>query len=136
MDISRLSESAQRQILAKLGQQAKPTKYRNEKATRRMPNGTIRTFDSQKEARRYDELALLLKAGKISDLRLQQTFTLQEGYISASGDAVRALTYKADFYYYTRDGKPIVEDVKGVKTEAYKIKKKLMQERGIEIIEV
>lgn len=90
MDISRLSESAQRQILAKLGQQAKPTKYRNEKATRRMPNGTIRTFDSQKEARRYDELVLLLKAGEISDLRLQQTFTLQEGYISASGDAVRA----------------------------------------------
>ena len=135
MDISRLSESAQRQILAKLGQQAKPTKYRNEKATRRMPNGTIRTFDSQREARRYDELVLLLKAGKISDLRLQQTFTLQEGYISASGDAVRALTYKADFYY-TKGGKSIVEDVKGVKTEAYKIKKKLMQERGIEIIEV
>lgn len=134
MDISRLSESAQRQILAKIGQQ-KQSKYRNQKATRRMPNGTIRTFDSQREARRYDELVLLLKAGKISDLRLQQTFTLQEGYISASGDVVRALTYKADFYY-TRDGKPIVEDVKGVKTEAYKIKKKLMQERGIEIIEV
>ena len=136
MDISRLSEAAQRQILAKLGQQAKPTKYRNEKATRRMPNGTIRTFDSQKEARRYDELVLLLKAGEISDLRLQQTFTLQDGYISVTGDAVRALAYKADFYYYTKGGKSIVEDVKGVKTEAYKIKKKLMQERGIEIIEV
>ena len=134
MDISRLSESAQRQILAKIGQQ-KQSKYRNQKATRRMLNGTIRTFDSQKEARRYDELALLLKAGKISDLRLQQTFTLQESYISASGDAVRALTYKADFYY-TKGVKSIVEDVKGVKTEAYKIKKKLMQERGIEIIEV
>lgn len=134
MDISRLSESAQRQILAKIGQQ-KQSKYRNEKATRRMPNGTIRTFDSQKEARRYDELVLLLKAGEISDLRLQQTFTLQEGYISASGDAVRALTYKADFYY-TKGGKSIVEDVKGVKTEAYKIKKKLMQEKGITIIEV
>ena len=134
MDISRLSESAQRQILAKIGQQ-KQSKYRNQKATRRMPNGTIRTFDSQKEARRYDELVLLLKAGKISDLRLQQTFTLQEGYISASGDVVQALTYKADFYY-TKGGKSIVEDVKGVKTEAYKIKKKLMQERGIEIIEV
>lgn len=135
MDISRLSESAQRQILAKIGQQMK-SKYRNEKATRRMPNGTIRTFDSQKEARRYDELALLLKAGKISNLRLQQTFTLQDGYISASGDAVRALTYKADFFY-TSDGKSIVEDVKGVKTEAYKIKKKLMQDRlGITIREV
>lgn len=134
MDISRLSESAQRQILAKIGQQ-KQSKYRNEKATRRMPNGTIRTFDSQKEARRYDELVLLLKAGEISDLRLQQTFTLQEGYISASGDAVRALMYKADFYY-TKGGKSIVEDVKGVKTETYKIKKKLMQEKGITIIEV
>lgn len=134
MDISRLSESAQRQILDKIGQK-RQSKYRNEKATRRMPNGTIRTFDSQREARRYDELVLLLKAGKISDLRLQQTFTLQEGYISASGDAVRALTYKADFLY-TRDGKSIVEDVKGIKTETYKIKKKLMQEKGIEIVEV
>lgn len=135
MDISRLSESAQRQILAKIGQQKK-SKYRNEKATRRMPNGTIRTFDSQREARRYDELVLLLKAGKISDLRLQQTFTLQEGYISAYGDAVRALTYKADFVY-RKDGERVVEDAKGVRTETYKIKKKLMQDwLGITIKEV
>lgn len=135
MDISRLSESAQRQILAKIGQQ-KQAKYRNQKATRRMPNGTIRTFDSQREARRYDELVLLLKAGKISDLRLQQTFTLQEGYISATGDAVRAVAYKADFVYL-QDGERVVEDVKGVQTETYKIKKKLMQDwLGITIREV
>lgn len=135
MDISRLSESAQRQILAKIGQQ-KQAKYRNQKATRRMPNGTIRTFDSQREARRYDELVLLLKAGKISDLRLQQTFTLQEGYISASGDAVRAIVYKADFVYI-QDGEKVVEDAKGVCTETYKLKKKLMQDRlGITIREV
>jgi hypothetical protein len=44
--------------------------------------------------------------------------------------------YYADFVYY-KDGELIVEDVKGVKTEAYKIKKKLMLERyGIRITEI
>ena len=48
----------------------------------------------------------------------------------------RECAYYADFDYY-KDGKHIVEDVKGVKTEAYKIKKKLMLERyGIRITEV
>lgn len=62
-----------------------------------MPNGKKRTFDSQKEATRYDELALLLRAGKITDLRLQPEFTLQEAFVDSTGEAYRAIKYKADF---------------------------------------
>lgn len=50
---------------------------------------------------------------------------------------MRAVTYIADFVYYTRDGKTIVEDAKGFKTKDYIIKKKLMLERfGIWVEEV
>ena len=58
------------------------TKYHNERAKR----AGIR-FDSQKEARRYDELMVMLRAGIISDLRLQPQFTLQESYITEPASA-------------------------------------------------
>ena len=66
-----LSGAAAPAPLAK-GSQGKP-KYGSQKAER----GTIR-FDSQKEARRYDELMVMLRGGIITDLRLQPQFTLQE----------------------------------------------------------
>lgn len=141
IDPRMLGEAAQRQILAKLqGKQYKTNKYHNVKAQRTMPNGTVRTFQSIHEARRYDELVLLLKAGQIKDLRLQQTFTLQESYVTAEGEVVRGIVYKADFVYWMDfSGKwmRIVEDAKGVKTEGYKIKKKLMHDKlGITVQEV
>ena len=86
-DLARLGPAAQRQILQKIGAKAtKESKYHNEKAVRLMPNGKEYTFDSQKEARRYDELMLLLKAEKIRNLKLQVQFTLQESsmFFSAS----------------------------------------------------
>ena len=113
---------------------------RNEKAVRKMPNGSVRVFDSQKEARRYDELMLLVKAGQVKDLRLQQTFTLQEGYVTGEGEVIRPIVYKADFVYeinFCGDWTKIVEDAKGVQTQEYKLKKKLMHDRfGITIQEV
>ena len=42
--------------------------------------GAILRFDSQKEARRCDELAALEQGGMIRDLRMQVDFTLQEAY--------------------------------------------------------
>ena len=130
LDIKRLGPVAQKQIAAKLAGQAaaKRAKYGNEKAVRTMPNGLPRTFDSQREARRYDELRALYEAGAIRDLRLQVNFTLQEGYVAADGEVVRPIVYKADFRYI-KDGNIIVEDVKGVRTPEYQMKKKLMQER-------
>ena len=132
-DLARLGPGAQRQILAKLAKPPaapeKRQKYGNRKAKRIMPN-------SEKEARRYDELTLLLKAGRIQNLRLQQDFTLAEAFVKPSGEAVRAERYKADFTYY-RDGVFIVEDVKGYRTQDYINKRKAMYEKyGIEVTEI
>ena len=123
-------------------------KYHNV-PTRRVVGDRVISFDSQKEAARYDELMLMLKSGAIHDLRLQPQFTLQEAYTTAEGERIRAIRYQADFSYLTRvEGSPVwpdgyqesiltVEDVKGMRTKEYLLKKKLMRERhGITIKEI
>lgn len=137
-DVQKFGISAQRQILEKLGQQTHTgaaSKYNAKKADR---NG-IR-FDSQKEARRYDELLFRLRDGRIQDLKLQPQFTLQESYVTPEGKRVRAIRYVADFSYFDCDlDMEVVEDVKSpaTKTRVYEIKKKLLMERwGIEVQEV
>lgn len=97
------------------------------------------TFDSQREAERYCELMLMLRAGEIRELRLQPEFTLQEGFRTPSGEKVRAVKYIADFSYKITIGgeeRTFVEDVKGVRTKDYALKKKLMEGKGIKIMEV
>ena len=84
-------------------------------------------FDSQKEGRRYSELMLLERAGEISELILQPEYILQEGF-RKNGKTYRPIKYIADFQYI-ENGKMIVEDCKGVKTEVYRIKKKLFERR-------
>ena len=85
-------------------------------------------FDSLKEARRYQELRLLERAGKITDLRLQVPFFLLPAQRDENGNVVeRAVKYIADFVYTDEDGKTVVEDTKGMKTPAYIIKRKLMR---------
>lgn len=87
-------------------------------------------FASAAEARRYSELKLLEAAGEISDLALHPIYLLLV-------NDVRVCDYVADFQYIDREGFKIVEDVKGVRTAVYKIKKKLMfAVKGIEITEV
>ncbi len=55
-------------------------------------------FDSIQESRRYKELKLLLKAGKISDLELQPRFLLQDSF-KKNGKTFRKIEYVADFMY-------------------------------------
>lgn len=96
------------------------------------------TFDSEKEARRFGELKLLLRAGEIKNLKLQQDFTLQEAYTAPDGERVRAIRYVADFTY-EENGEIIVEDVKSraTKTRVYEMKRKLLREKyGVKIREV
>lgn len=141
VELSRLSEDAQRQILRKLGQtngKPKANKYHARKDSR----GAIR-FDSQREARRYDELMLMLKAGDIRKLKLQPQYTLQESYLTPEGERVRAIRYVADFSYERRDARgnwySVVEDVKSraTATQVYRNKKKMMREiYGISVQEV
>ena len=123
-------------------------KYHNTPTERVTVSGNVLRFDSQKEARRYDELAALERAGEIRDLRMQVDFTLQEAYTDREGQRVRAIRYKADFAYlkqvysWNEDKqvwKRVVEDVKSraTRTKTYIMKRKLMKERfGIDIQEV
>lgn len=97
------------------------SKYHNRKTT---IDGI--TFDSQAEARRYMELKLLLKAGQISNLKLQPIFELQPKYKNNKDKSIRAITYKADFQYI-ENGKAVVEDVKGMETKEFKIKQKILE---------
>lgn len=111
------------------------------------------SFDSKKEAKRYQELTLMEKAGEIFDLQRQVKFTLIPSqrdsnkvvinektgkYKIVEGKVIeRECAYIADFVYYNKDGEKIVEDAKGMKTEVYKIKKKLMLFiHGIQVKEV
>ena len=104
---------------------------------RRSKYGNIKTvvdgriFASKREAARYQELRLLQRAGKIRDLQCQPAF----------GCVVNqhiVCTYIADFQYFdVEKGKTVTEDVKGVKTAIYRLKKKLVLAcGGIEIQEV
>lgn len=123
------------------------SKYGNRKT---VVDGIV--FDSQKEAQRYRELLLLEKAGKISYLDRQTKFTLIPAQREPSTEMYKRgrnkgkpkpgkllekeCSYIADFAYFQGD-KYVVEDTKGVRTEAYKIKRKLMLERyGFQIKEV
>ena len=94
-------------------------------------------FDSQKECTRYKQLRLLERAGLIKDLELQKEYILQDKF-KLNNKTIRKITYVADFTYYSDiDKKVHVVDVKGFKTEVYKLKKKLFEYKyGIEIEEV
>ncbi len=133
----------------------KPNKYRNVET---VVDG-IR-FQSIKESRRFQYLKLAQELGVIEDLRLQVDFTLQEGYKTVKGERIRAIRYVADFTYkvkcagydhshllevadleYWRSlwpGTLVIEDTKsrGTRTKEYKIKRKLMADKGHEIREV
>lgn len=95
------------------------------------------TFDSQREAERYAELKMLEKAGIISDLQLQKKFELQPSFLH-NGRRQKAINYVCDFYY-KENGNYVIEDVKSPITKnnaVYKLKKKMMLYRGLEIKEV
>ena len=96
------------------------SKYKNKKT-----QVDMYVFDSAKEAKRYKELKLLERAGEISNLELQPRFLLQESF-RKNGRAYRKIEYIADFQYI-ENGKTIVEDVKGLQTDVFKIKHKLFE---------
>ena len=114
------------------------SKYYNVKT--RSLDGTI--FDSRKEAIRWDELTLLQRAGKISDLQRQVEFVLippqyetyerygKNGQRLKDGTRLveRAAVYHADFVYKDENGDTVVEDTKSkaTRTEAYVLRRKMM----------
>ena len=108
------------------------------------PDGTI--LDSKRELKRYCELLLLKRAGKISQLRVHVRYPIILGGIKVLMKSKRypngrQMVYCADFSYLDHSNccqRPVIEDCKmqsGHRTEVYKIKKALMQAMGYEILE-
>ena len=119
-------------IVEKYGSIKRRSKYGN----RRVEVDSI-TFDSEREAYHWQELLLLERIGEIHDLKRQVRYELIPQQKKNGRVVERACCYKADFVYTTKNGTTVVEDAKGVKTEVYRLKKKLMLYiHGIEIKEV
>ncbi len=78
-------------------------------------------FDSGKEAKRYLVLKQLEQLKIIENLKLQVRYELKV-------NGFKVCTYIADFVYFDcQEGREIIEDAKGVKTDVYRLKKKLMK---------
>lgn len=142
-------------VKAKEAGKGKAAKYHNVKVVA----DTIK-FDSQKEYRRFLILMEAARFGAIYDLRLQQNFTLVEGFTKPDGERIRPVVYKADFTYRVGEkesmkpwaapaadleyweglepGALVIEDTKtrGTRTRAYINKYKMMAEKGYTIREV
>jgi len=91
-------------------------------------------FPSKAEGDRYEQLLEMQKAGTIADLQLQVPYR-------CAVNGVHVCEYRADFRYRINPGRfgsrVLVEDVKGMVTPAYAIKKKLVLAcHGIEILEL
>ncbi len=111
----------------------KQSKYKNKKVEY---HGI--KFDSQKERNYYIKLKLLEEKGKIKDLKLQVKFELQPKFQFGNKN-IQAISYIADFTYYDEENKLHIVDVKSEATKkdkVYRLKKKMMQYKGLEIEEV
>ena len=98
-------------------------------------NRKTKGFDSAKEWRRNEELEIMQRAGEISELNKQVPFVLMPSYKVADETTkqgfrtVREIRYIADFTYRLKNGKRIIEDVKGMQTDVFKIKRKLLERK-------
>lgn len=152
ISITDLSPRAQQQVLRQL--QARETqkkapkskggnKLHAQKSPGYLIDGTPHTFDSKREHRRYETLAMMQRAGEISNLRTQVRYDLIPKQKRADGKTERAVYYDADFVYKNKDGETVVEDSKGYRNPnsapyaKFVLKRKLMLwVHGITVYEV
>jgi hypothetical protein len=86
-----------------------------------------RKFDSHAEAMRWRQLRLMLEAGVIANLFHHIKYCLQDGF-RRDGKVILPIFYEADFVY-NENGRQVVEDVKGVRTQVYALKRKMFLKR-------
>ena len=104
-------------------------KFSATKCSREVGKETYK-FDSKAEARHFDVLIVLLKNGAISDLVLQPEFEISPSYelrcnfTKKRKTKISRMVYTPDFKY-KKNGRVVVDEVKGVATEAYRIRLKL-----------
>ena len=119
------------------GKTPNKSKYGAKKQTITNSDGSVITFDSKKEMQRFIELRYMEQAGLIDDLQRQVKFVLipaqrepdtvgKRGGVKKGKTIEKEVSYIADFTYTDKEGRFIVEDVKGVKTPEYVIKRKMM----------
>lgn len=77
------------------------------------------TFDSHAELRRWGELRLLEKSGRIRELKRQVTFELNALGGNKIGKYIADFTYLAGLYEVRTDEGKVVEDVKGGDAKSY-----------------
>ena len=99
------------------------TKYKSKKVE---IDGHV--FDSKIEARYYEQLKWLQEHNQILFFRIQPRYLLQEAF-QKNGKTYRKIEYIADFEVHHLDGSIEVIDVKGMETEAFKIKRKLFEKK-------
>jgi hypothetical protein len=113
-------------------------------------NGKPHTFPSKAEAARYLQLKCLQKAGIVKEIELQPVFELIPAYQKCCNHVwagclmkskmpcgicgkkipvIKAITYRADFRVTYSDGHQEIEDVKGMETEIFKLKRKMFEYR-------
>lgn len=90
------------------------------------------TFDSRREADRYLVLKSMEEDGAIENLRRQVRYELVPAF-DVDGKHYRPVYYVADFVY-VEDGKEVIEDVKGMVTDVYRLKSKLFARRYGKVI--
>lgn len=82
-------------------------------------------FDSRKEAKYYADLLWLQRTGTVKSIELQPEFVLQPGY-ERKGKKVRPIIYRADFKVTEASGHVYYVDTKGMRTQVYLLKKKML----------
>lgn len=115
-----------REALAARSGARRKSKYGVAPAAERTVDGIC--FDSKAEAARWCVLRAMERAGRIVDLERQVSYVLIKPYARKDGTRCAGIRYRADFRYLEAGtSKTIVEDVKGVATEAYKVKRALLE---------
>lgn len=104
----------------------KKQKLKNNKYNNKKVKVDDHLFDSKKEAYYYLDVKAKKKEGKIKDFELQPKFLLQEGF-EKNGKKHRAIHYIADFKIIHNDDSIEIVDVKGFKTNVFRIKEKLFE---------
>ena len=122
-----LQELKQEGLISQYKVPTKNEQVKNKLGAKKCEIDTV-VFDSMMEAKFYIHLLKLKKKGEVIDIALQPKYELQEGFYKF-GKKVRAITYKADFLVTTKDKEKHLYDVKGYKTDAFRLKQKLFDNK-------
>lgn len=117
--------------LRTMQEKPKGSKYR---AQRQTVDGI--TFDSKKEARRYQELRMLERAGDICDLRRQVVVELEGRDGPLLTRTGRNMKITVDFAYTDLNtGLVVYEDTKGMPTRDYEVRRAFAAAQGVQVVE-